>query len=288
MKISFQIEGGVGKNVLATAVVRAISKKYPDHKIIIVTAHRDVWQCNPNVWRIIEFGKTEYFYQDHVEGQDIRIFSQDPYRHEDYILNKRHLIDIWCDICGVEPDGHNPELFFTKLENDFLLNSLDKDYRPIFVINAFGGAETQQHKYSWMRDIPPQIAQEVVDHFSKTHRVIQVRRPDQIELSGAESISRNVRELSLLLLHSDKRLLIDSFLQHSSAALGLSSTVLWIGNSPNVLGYELHTNIVTENLQPGDVYQSFYEKFDILGNPIQLAGNPNDLFDAQTIIDSFN
>ncbi len=41
--IILHIEGGIGKNVVATAVVRAISKKYTDRKIIILTAHTDVW-----------------------------------------------------------------------------------------------------------------------------------------------------------------------------------------------------------------------------------------------------
>ncbi len=286
MKIVLQIEGGIGKNIVATAVLRAISLKYPDHQILIVTAHPDVWRCNPRVWRIVEFGKSEHFYQDHIENQDTTIFTQDPYRHNDYIQNKQHIVPIWCELCGVEPDGIKPELYFTKLENDFVENILKQyDDRPIFLINPFGGSPQQEHKYSWMRDIPPQTAQEVVDHYSKTHRVIQIRRPDQIELSGVESLSLGIRELCLSLLHTDKRLLIDSFLQHASASFDLNSTVLWIGNSPDVLGYNTNTNHVTENLQVGDVYQSFYEKFDILGNPIQLATNPADLFDTNKIID---
>jgi len=289
MKLVLQIEGGIGKNILATAVIRAISLKYTDHQILVVTAHPDIWRCNPRIWRIIEFGKSDYFYQDHIENQDTTIFTQDPYRHNDYLLNKRHIVSIWCDLCGVESDGIKPELYFTQLENDFVGNILkNNDDRPIFIINPFGGSSTQEHKYSWMRDIPPQTAQEVVDYYKKTHRVIQIRRSDQIELNGVESLSLGIRELCLSLLHSDKRLLMDSFLQHASAALELNSTVLWIGNSPDILGHETNTNVVSDNLQTGDVHQSFYHKFDILGNPIQLATNPVDLFEIENIIGFLN
>jgi hypothetical protein len=45
-------------------------------------------------------------------------------------------------------------------------------------------------------------------------------------------------ELFSLLLVSQKRVLIDSCLQHAAAAaaLGLSSVVLWVGTSPKVFG----------------------------------------------------
>jgi hypothetical protein len=53
-------------------------------------------------------------------------------------------------------------------------------------------------------------------------------------------------ELFSLLAFSQKRLLIDSSLQHAAAALKLSSTVLWVGTSPKVFGYPLHNNITAE------------------------------------------
>jgi hypothetical protein len=59
-----QIEGGIGKNIVATSVVRAISNQYLDRKIIILTAHIDIWMCNPRIYKVLEFGKTPYFYQD--------------------------------------------------------------------------------------------------------------------------------------------------------------------------------------------------------------------------------
>jgi hypothetical protein len=51
-------------------------------------------------------------------------------------------------------------------------------------------------------------------------------------------------ELFGLLLHSDKRIFIDSCLQHAAAGLNLPSTVFWIGTSPKNFGYVMHNNIV--------------------------------------------
>lgn len=280
--IIFHIEGGAGKNVMATAVIRAINKHYPERKIIIITAYPDIWELNPRVWRIYQFGQTQYFYRDFIENKDSIIFAHDPYRENNAIYRKLHLVETWCNMYNIPYDGEKPELYFTQLENDFVQQLLNKN-KPIFLINPFGGSPNQQNKYSWARDIPPSLAQEIVDLASKDYRVIQVRREDQLPLNNCESLSLSLRELTLALLHSDKRLLIDSYLQHASAALGLSSTVLWIGNSPLVFGYGLHNNI-SAKFEEASLRNSLYDPYDIMGSPIQLATPPNFLFNKDEIL----
>jgi hypothetical protein len=282
--IILQIEGGIGKNVVATSVVRAISKQYADRKIIILTAHIDIWFCNPRIHKVLEFGKTPYFYQDYIQDKDTILMIQEPYRSEDYIYRRKHLSEIWCNLYNIEWDGENPELYFTNLEFDLLSTIINKS-KPIFLIQPFGGAPIQGHKYSWARDIPPQIAQEIVDEMSKEYRVIQVKREDQLSLNNCEYLSLNPRQLALSIILSDKRLFIDSYMQHAASALDLPSTVLWVVNDPNILGYTLHTNIVS-TFNNGDIRNSMYDAHDIIGDPIQLASIPNNLFDTKKILET--
>jgi len=283
--IIFQIEGGIGKNILSTAVVRAIDNQYPDANIIVVTAHQDIWKCNPRIHKVVQFGEeTSYFYQNFI-NEDTKFFIHDPYRCGDYILKKKHLTEIWCDMYNLKYDGDKPEVYFTGLEYDFLKTLINKD-KPIFLLQPFGGASNQEHKYSWARDIPPIVAQQVVDDMKKDYRIIQIRREDQIALNDVEYLSLNPRQLIMTLLLSDKRLLIDSFLQHAAAALSLSSVVLWSVNSPDVLGYGVHHNIKSDTIVAGDLKTSFYEPFDIIGDPIQLATPPENIFDTNKVIDA--
>lgn len=282
--VIFHVEGGVGKNISSTAVVRAINKQYPEHKIVVVTAYPDIWLCNPRVHKVEQFGHISYFYKNYIEGNDSIILSQDPYRHTDFIYRRKHLSQIWCEMYGIQFDGEKPELYFTNLELDFVANLVQKK-SPILMIQAFGGAQGQTSKYSWARDIPPAIAQEVVNRLKGEYRIIQIRREDQIGLDGVESLSLNLRSLILSLFLSDKRLLIDSMMQHAAAALGLSSTVLWIANSPSVFGYNTHQNIIG-NFTEGSLKNSIYEPYDIIGDPIQLATPPNDIFNVDMIVSS--
>lgn len=282
-----QIEGGVGKNVMASAVVRAINKQHPERKIVVVTAHPDVWLNNQRVHRTIQFGNMQYFFNDYIGDKNSLLFLQDPYKHNDYVYRRRHVTEIWCELCGVNWDGPTPEMYFTQLENDFCQTMINRDDRPILMINAFGGADNQGHKYSWARDIPPITAQRVIETLSDRFRVIQIRRQDQIALNGAESFATNIRQTALMLLHSDRRLLIDSYLQHAAAAFGLKSTVLWGCNSPVALGYEMHNNIYG-NFIAGDLKNSVYEPYDIVGDPTQIASSPADMYNFDSIIKSLD
>lgn len=282
--IILQIEGGIGKNVVATAVARAISKQHTDRKLIILTAHPDIWLCNPRIWKVLEFGKVPYFHQDYIADKDTLLFIQEPYRCADYIYKRKSLSQIWCEMYNIEWDGEKPEMYFTNLEFDFVQTLINKQ-KPIFLIQPFGGASQQGHKYSWARDLPPKVAQSVIDEMSKNFRVIQVRREDQIGLNNCEYLSLNPRQLALAIMTSDKRLFIDSYMQHAAAALGYSSTVVWIVNDPKVLGYSIHKNIQSE-FKNGELRNSMYEAHDILGDPLQLATIPDQLFDANKILET--
>jgi len=279
--IVFQIEGGIGKNVIATSVIRAINKEFPDRKIIILTAYPDIWELNPRVWRVFKFGETQYFYEDYIKDKDTLLFLQEPYRHTDFIYRKKHLSEIWCQMYNITFDGEKPELYFTQLEGDFVFSIINKE-KPIFLINPFGGSNTNS-KYSWSRDIPPLLAQEIVNEASKKYRVIQIKKEDQLSLNNCESMSLSIRQLALALIYSDKRLLIDSYLQHAAAAIGLESVVLWIGNSPVVFGYSIHKNIIAE-FDDASSRNCLYEPYDILGDPIQIATPPNFIFDKNQIL----
>ena len=48
--IIFEISGGIGKNIVATAVIRALKKQYPEKNIILQTAYPDIFVNNPRFY----------------------------------------------------------------------------------------------------------------------------------------------------------------------------------------------------------------------------------------------
>jgi hypothetical protein len=284
--IIFSVSGGAGKNILATAVVKAIKKKYPEMNIVVLTAWKDVWMYNPNVYRSYNFHNSPYFYENYIKGKNVKIFSQDPYQTQEYILKEEHLIYTWCKLCGVEYSNETPELFFNQREVEFVRNNYVRN-EPILLIQTNGGADAN-NKYSWMRDIPLNIAQEVVEHFRGDARIVHIRREDQLSLENVEQFKGGLRELFVLIRESKYRLFNDSVSQHASMAVNKKATICWIKNHPQVLGYSLHDNIVTDAKEEiNSLDYSLLEPYDIGG---QIAQCPfkegTKLFDTQEIISS--
>ena len=72
MNIVFQINGGIGKCVIATAVCEAIKKEYPESKLIVISGYPDVFLNNPNVDRAFAFGGFSYFYEEYIEDKEFK------------------------------------------------------------------------------------------------------------------------------------------------------------------------------------------------------------------------
>ena len=52
MNIIFQIDGGLGKNIMATAMIKVIKKRYKNSNLIVVSGYPDIFLHNPDVFKI--------------------------------------------------------------------------------------------------------------------------------------------------------------------------------------------------------------------------------------------
>ncbi len=243
----FHIEGGLGKHVAATAVARVIKKNYPDRELIVVSAYLEIFINLDFISRVYRHGNTPYFYQDFIKGQDFLIFKHEPYFTTNHIKKELPLIENWCKLYELEYSGEQPEIVFNYRQLQLNQNTWTRN-KPILLLQTHGGPlQEQPYPYSWTRDMPPYLYKSLINKFKDTHHIIQICRNDlqSIKSPYVEVINSSLTNVELfgLVDMSDKRLLIDSSLQHAAAALNKKSTVLWIGTSPKVFGYNLHSNI---------------------------------------------
>jgi hypothetical protein len=247
--VIFHIDGGCGKNIVATSVVKSIKAVYPEHKIIVVCAWPEVFIHNPNIYRVYRFGNLPYFYDDYINNKDSVVLRMEPYHSGDLLYRRKSLSEIWCDVFNIPCIDTKPEIYLTEREVIFVQNNIKKD-GPILLVQSSGGADQQGHPYSWSRDLPPVFAQEVVDavkgNFSK---VLHIRRENQPAINGTTHITDNFRNLFCYIALSDKILAIDSFAQHTAAAFNKKATVGWISNSPVVFGHKIHDNIIASGAE---------------------------------------
>ena len=289
MNLIFSISGGLGKSILSTAVISALKKKHQDANIIVITAFPDVFFNNPNVYKVYSNDKLEYFYRDNIDKKQVLTFLQEPYLESSFINKENHLLETWFNLCGLKYSGEKPELFLTHRE----LSAYSKKYlsvKPIFVIQSNGGAEGQDLKYSWARDLPIKTAQKIVDHFADEYTIYHIRRPDQFSLNNTIPINDNFRSICTLIGMSNKRLFIDSFAQHAASALSQKSVVCWIVNDSTQFGYDNNINIQSNiPTVKTDLRDSIFSKYNILGSPVEFPfNNEEEIFNVDNIINALN
>lgn len=285
----WHIQGGMGKNIAGTSLVKSIKEKYPDRKLIMVTSWPEVYLNNMNVDRVYQLGQSPYFYQDYIEDKDVIISKHEPYHQTAHITKEKHLIHNWCDLMGLEYKNQTP-VIIPNYPQGMLLGLWNRP-KPIMVIQTCGGPmEGQKYSYSWTRDIPIEVTQEIVKKFQQQYHIIQVTRPDGYQIDGVERMDKKMSNMELfsLMVASDKRVLIDSSLQHAAAALNKKSTVLWVGTSPKVFGYKIHNNIEAKLPQRANQLIGSYTFDYQFENNIHECPyiNVKDIFDISSLLSS--
>lgn len=290
MNIIFQIDGGLGKSIMATAMVKVIKKRYKNSNLIVVTAYPDVFLNNPYVSKVYNTNNINGFYLKYIKDKNAKVFVEDPYRHSDFILNKpKKLFKIWCEIFGLYYNNEQPEIYLTQPEIEYFSPYYQTD-KPILVIQPNGGPANLGYQYAWTRDIPEPTILELIEHYKNNYTIIHVKRQDQKVYPDVMQALDGYRSIAILLKLSSKRLLIDSFTQHLAASLNLKSTVCWVSTKPEIFGYKIHDNIKANSFtKEPSLHEAAYQPFALSQDIHSIPYNDlREIFNVNKIIESIN
>lgn len=290
MNIIFQIEGGLGKSILGTAIVKVIRRHYKDANIIVVTHYPEVFLNNPYIYKTYHFNNINGFYLKYIKDHKCKIFIEDPYKHSNFLINKSvSILKTWCELFNLKYLGELPQIYITQPEADYFVPYY-KTEKPIFVIQPNGGPAGLGYSYAWTRDIPEPIILDIINHYKNDYTIIHVKREDQKTYPDTFQALDNYRSIAVLFYLSKKRLLIDSFSQHLAASLNLKSTVCWVATKPEIFGYEMHDNIKANPFTKEPVIKDkAYQPFELSENIHSIPyNNLKEIFNINHIIESIN
>jgi len=238
-------------DIAGTAVVKCLKNNFPEKKIIVVTNFPEIWLHNPNVFRVYRLGQTPYFYEDYVNDKNSVIFAHNPTSESDYLNKKNHIIESWCQMCGVKwagPDSdEKPSLYFTDREKEVSMRLTQTD-KPIFLIQPYEmfGALSPAG-WSWPKDMPIFVANQIVNKMSqKGYAPVIIKGKNQKPIGGAMNLEMNLRQTMATLFFTEKRLFVDSFMAATAAALELPSVVTFLATHPKQNGYPENKNMVMD------------------------------------------
>lgn len=291
----FHVEGGLGKNVASTAVIKNIAEKHKDRKLIVMASFPEVFLNNPYIHRVYRMGMTPYFWEDYINGKDTIILRREPYFETSHITQQTPLHETWHKMYDLPYNKEKdlPELFMNMIQNEMPITW--NRPRPILLLHTNGGPLMDGAPiYAWSRDMPRYVAEAIIQNFGQQYHIIQiVKHPSQgIQSPMVEVVDRSMSnfELFSLVRASAKRVLIDSCLQHAAAAYRLPSVVLWIGTHPEMFGYKMHTNIVAKppvgNVKKVD---ASYFDYSLDGQFHECPYNsPEEMFEVNDILKAVN
>ena len=285
----FHIEGGIGKNIVATNVARNIKKSHPDRELVVVSPYPEVFVHNPDVYRVYKTGMCPYFYEDYIKNKDTIVFKHEPYNSNEVITRKSNLAKAWCKSLDLEYDVNKPVLHFNQIEqqNALLLQQSYSNGKPMVAVQINGGiGSSPRHiNFNWFRDLPPQYVQPIINKYKDIFTFIQIRANNQIQLENCTQVDLSLREIFLLLSQCKTALTIDSVTQHVMATFQKPSLVCWVGNSPIVYGYSMHTNVMSNLEFKHDNLESYLDPYPLQTQGHQCPHNYNAgaLFNQETL-----
>ena len=294
------VNGGIGRNIMSTAVVRNLKKTYPEKKIVVVCGTPEVFMKNPNVHRIYHLGNPVYLYEDYIQNSKSIFLDVEPYRHFDYIYKRKHFVECWCDLLGIECDSIYPELFFSDAEKELAkewLKQWDKD----FVLCQFEGGKVPENpsnkerviarEQMYKRSIPEKVQQSIAnDLMTLNYKVGVVASETQFRPGCVEWIHYPVRTICALVEQVKYVICIDSFLLHACSAMNKKALVLWSGTSPDTLGYDLHLNVRRNVCDTPECHRPNSFLFDIQPTSYQWECPVNNIctkYDSTLILENF-
>ena len=289
----FNIEGGIGKHICSTAVVRAYKNNHPTTKVIVVCAWPEIYLGNKDIERVYRLGNVPYFYEDYIYAKDTVVFSQEPYKETSHIKKQKHLILTWCKMIGIDYKGEAPNLPMNMREANYVDPELAKiqKTKPILLFQPFGGPgkDHQADNYSWTRDIHPEVAQHIVDKLQEQYQIIHVCYDFHPKLNNVIRYEKVVPKKTLfnMIRIADRCLFVDSSFQHAAAAMNKSATVVWVGTQPELFGYDLHTNIKAPVQFPEGTIDSYLYDYNFTGAGHECPyDDVNQMFDVDGIVKS--
>lgn len=289
----FNIEGGIGKHVASTAVVKAYKKAHPTTKVIVVCAWPEVYLKNKDIHRVYRLGNVPYFYEDYILNKDTHVFAQEPYKMTAHITKKQSLAATWCDMIGVPFNGELPEMVFNMREKAYIDPELAKiqKTKPILLFQPFGGPgkHHQSDPYSWARDIHPEVAQLIVNNLKEHYQIIHICYDFHHKLDGVIRYEKEVpkKQLFNLMRFADRCLFVDSSLQHAAAALRKPATVVWVATEPELFGYQMHDNITPPVKLPKGTIDSYLFDYTFTGAIHECPyEDVSEMFDVNAIVQS--
>ena len=247
-KYTLLFNGGIGKHICATTMIRQIKEEEPDARIVTISGYPEIFLNNPKIYRNLHH-MTSYIFDDYIKGSEFR--TGDPYHWIEYYNNKKHLSNLYPLAYRFPKENENiyPEIYLHQNEMREAEDLIVRSKKPVITIQSTGGnqmiRQMKDPRQLSPRDLLQPIAQKIVDICVKEgFNLLQIRLPHEYPLKDVMAFNNlPFRKYMALVPFISGHIGIDSAMMHAVAAFKKPSLIFWNNTNVDTLGYPYMTNI---------------------------------------------
>lgn len=268
------VDGGLGKNVMLTALMPIIAKHYEE--IYVISPYSDVFKACSYVTDAFEPGpQCATLYQELVLDEDTDILWKEPYSNSSFIKKTCHLFKAWLEEFGIDDTVDYESLVPTidRIAEEFpniaqLVEQKAGELGKFIMVQFCGGQSPlgpQQDQNG--NAIPYNDRQEYIkrNYYQGQNlinslkakypdaTIVHYALPNEPSYEGAVKLNIPYLAYRLLAEKAFKVVCTDSSLQHLSTGACKDITVIWGETRPEHFGYACNKNIAAKrvlNSQP--------------------------------------
>lgn len=284
MKCLINVKGGLGKNVMLTALLPIIKEQCGYDEIYVVSPYVDVFKACSVVTDVFEPGpRCAPIGLEIAENPDEwRILFGEPYEHEGFIKKQCHLLEAWWNTFGLPSD-----VDYEWKNLIPVMDTADAVYAPLkrameekakelgkFIIVQFCGGQsplapmqTQDGKPTPYNDCQEGIkrnfyqGQQLINELKKKYpdyKIVHYSLPNEPSYEGAEKLNLPYVAYRFLAAYAKFIVCTDSSLQHLVTGVNDNVFVLWGETRPEHFGYACNHNLGITQVKHGQPYFSVF------------------------------
>ena len=214
-----QTEGGIGKMIACTALVKELKKKY--EKVYVFTGYPDIF------WNLADRAFTihrDYGWEDYYKNAD-DVFFPSPYRDWEFRDARINLCNSYFKCCGLEYNNQLPKLELKPREIE-LAQKIKKDIGTFLIIQFHGGkspynANQPTGTNKMAKDYPIELAEKLVCEIKKKYniQIVNMHLTGEYPIKNTLEINLPTRQWYALLHEAETFIAIDTKLQQAGAAI---------------------------------------------------------------------
>lgn len=262
-KCLINVEGGLGKNVMLTAILPLVAQKYEE--VYVISPYFDIFKCCPYVTDAFPLGQGS-LYQELVLDEECDVLWKEPYSNNRFIKKQCHLWEAWLEEFGIEVpenildavpqiDGIEDKFPLVKQEAERHI----REWKGNFCIVQFNGGQSPLTSSTQGYDARQESikrnyfkGQQIVGLLKKKHgddcTIVHYALPNEPTIEGTVKIQVPYLTYHLLAAKAKEIICIDSSLQHLATGVNDNVTVIWGETRPEHFGYSCNRNITAQHV----------------------------------------